>query len=281
MPDRLGLVWRLRDSVSAAAPGKDNEDTWGAYGSLAWVIDGATPLGYTRQPDRPSPVREFAAGVSRALAQLAREADISTDLSFVLKQGVANEATVTDASHPPHAAVGLVCEDGSLLTYALLADVFVVVGRDASTVVVDGRMTPVNQEGNDALAAELARGLSFAEAQQRIQPLLIAQRRERMNRGRDDAYWTLTPDPDTALHAVQGSMPRPAGTPVLICSDGFARLVVDAGAYTWPELIDAAYTKGLAALVAELRELEDGDPADGDGFLRISCHDDATAVLLE
>jgi hypothetical protein len=274
-------MWKLLDCVSSAAPGRANEDAWGVCGSLAWVIDGATPLADTRRSGSPSVVQEFAMGVSRVLERLAPGVNESADLAFLLERGLADQPLPSDTPRPPNAAIGLVLEDGSRLSYALLADVFVVVGRDASCVIRDQRMAPVNREANEAVEAGLADGLSLEDAFERIQPLLIAQRTSRMNMGREDAYWTLTPDPKTARHAVRGVVPRTEGTPVLICSDGFARLVVDAGAYSWADLMDAAFSRGLEALLNELRELESKEPAHRNGFVRISRYDDATALLLE
>ncbi len=45
-----------------------------------------------------------------------------------------------------------------------------------------------------------------------------------------------------------------------------------------PQLEDARRSR-MAALVEELREREGRDPGEG-GFVRLSRHDDATAILL-
>ena len=67
---------------------------------------------------------------------------------------------------------------------------------------------------------------------------------------------------------------------LLLASDGFLALASDYGAYDAAGLIAAAKTKGLAAMGAELRAIEDGD-ANGDRFARFKKSDDATALLLE
>jgi hypothetical protein len=67
---------------------------------------------------------------------------------------------------------------------------------------------------------------------------------------------------------------------LLIASDGFLALATDYGAYDEMSLVTAAREKGLAALGAELRAIENAD-AMGEKFSRFKKSDDATALLLE
>jgi hypothetical protein len=71
----------------------------------------------------------------------------------------------------------------------------------------------------------------------------------------------------------------PAGTRVLLMTDGFLALVSDYERYDVPSLLAAAESKGLAALGQELREIERND-ADGARYPRFKTHDDATALLF-
>ena len=108
-----------------------------------------------------------------------------------------------------------------------------------------------------------------------IEPLLRAAR-NRINSGRN---WLFSPDPRAAGHVTHRTATLGDGALLLIASDGFLALTTDYGAYDMPGLMAAAKSKGLAALGAELRAIEETDPL-GEKFSRFKKSDDATAVLL-
>ncbi len=74
------------------------------------------------------------------------------------------------------------------------------------------------------------------------------------------------------------AIPLERGARLLLATDGFARLYEVFDAYSEATLLDAAFEKGLAALIKELRTLEDRDAA-CDKAPRLKPRDDATAVL--
>jgi hypothetical protein len=63
-----------------------------------------------------------------------------------------------------------------------------------------------------------------------------------------------------------------------LATDGFTRLYETFSVYSEESLLDAAFQKGLAALVDELRQLERSDAA-CERFPRVKPYDDTTAVL--
>lgn len=65
-------------------------------------------------------------------------------------------------------------------------------------------------------------------------------------------------------------------TTLLLCTDGFARLVKPYGIHTWRSLVEAASTNGLADTMRALREHEKTIKG-GDHFKR---SDDACAILV-
>jgi len=89
----------------------------------------------------------------------------------------------------------------------------------------------------------------------------------------------LTPDVRAAGHVLRHHLSLQKDALLLIASDGFLALVSDYGVYDMQGLMAAASTKGLGALGAELRAIEDQDPL-GEKFPRFKKSDDATAVLL-
>ena len=90
-------------------------------------------------------------------------------------------------------------------------------------------------------------------------------------------YGMLAPDPACAerLHV---EAPVAGAAIALVMSDGFYALAGDYERYDDAALLKAAESKGLEALYAELRAIEDEDP-DGRKFPRFKKSDDATAVL--
>lgn len=95
-----------------------------------------------------------------------------------------------------------------------------------------------------------------------------------------DGYWVFGVQPEAADHIVHQSCDAPAGTKVLVMTDGFYRLVSPYGRYTDEGLIDAVLEHGLGALMRELREME-ASPEDDAKIGRFKTSDDATALLIE
>jgi hypothetical protein len=100
--------------------------------------------------------------------------------------------------------------------------------------------------------------------------------RNRVNTGDE---WLYAPDARCAEHAKQAHVTLPAGSRLLLASDGFLALASDYDRYTPETLFTACEQRGLAALAAELRAIETSDP-DGLKFPRFKRSDDATALLL-
>ena len=101
--------------------------------------------------------------------------------------------------------------------------------------------------------------------------------RNRINSGNS---WLFSPDAKAASHVARRIMKLAPGATLLLASDGFLALASDYGAYSADRLMEAALSKGLAALGEELRAIE-ADDAQGAKFPRFKASDDATALLLE
>ena len=109
-----------------------------------------------------------------------------------------------------------------------------------------------------------------------IEPLLRAAR-NRINSG---SNWLFSPDARAAKHVARRTAALAEGARLLLASDGFLALVSDYDAYDIAGLMQAASSKGLAALGEELRAIEKSDAA-GTRFFRFKASDDATALLLQ
>ena len=107
----------------------------------------------------------------------------------------------------------------------------------------------------------------------------LSELRATRNRINGGDNWLFTPEPKAGAHAGRRVMKAAAGTHLLLASDGFLALASDYGAYGPDSLMTAALDKGLAALGAQLRAIEDAD-AGGDRFARFKKSDDCTALVL-
>ena len=111
-------------------------------------------------------------------------------------------------------------------------------------------------------------------------PEFLTELRASRNRINSGNHWLFSPDVKAASHVSRRLMKVQPGSEILLLTDGFLALASDYGAYSADSLMAAAQGKGLAALGAELRAIEAGDPG-GDRFPRFKTSDDATALLLK
>lgn len=115
-----------------------------------------------------------------------------------------------------------------------------------------------------------------AERHGRLGPTIKAHREQR---NRLPGYDVLDLDAGGADRLEQRRFDAAEVRDLLMLSDGFYRLVDTLDRYTDGSLFDAVGERGLASLLAELRELERDDP-ECTRYLRFKTHDDATALWL-
>lgn len=97
-----------------------------------------------------------------------------------------------------------------------------------------------------------------------------------MTSGDAESVFSGYPDRLLRPHTVEGVW-RDAEL-ILLCTDGFARLVTDYGRYDqWIDLVADAEERGLAYLEKLVRDVESGPP---DGVVRFQRADDVAAILL-
>jgi hypothetical protein len=274
-------------------PAKPNEDALAHLERAAVVLDGATPLGPSLLPG-PSDAAWIAQfGVRRLAAHLKdgdapqealRHALADAEKSF---SGLSREP-IREKWQTPCASMMLVAElgpprDGRKEKQETKIQ-FLWFG-DCSAIIAHGEEIEIIGETLEKRQAEAARAKLVAQAanisatagvnRPQIEPLLRAGR-NRINTGRN---WLFSPDVRAAGHVSQQVKTLPEGALLLIASDGFLTLTSDYGAYTAANLMAAAKAKGLAALGAQLRTIEENDPM-GEKFPRFKKSDDATALLL-
>jgi hypothetical protein len=312
----LELLDQLSLPGDAAKP---NEDALAHLDHAALVLDGATPLGPSLLPGPSDAAWIAQFGARRLAAHLRdgdapqdalKQALADAEKSFTgltrepirekWQTPCASMMMVAELGHapsPPRAqstlAVGQGSQPGEPSAVAGsrasegqrgIKIEFLWFGDCAAIIEQNGKIEIVG-EALEKRQAEAARARMVARAanmsataginRPQIEPLLRAAR-NRINSGRN---WLFSPDTRAAGHVSRHVMTLSRDARVLIASDGFLALVSDYGAYGMEELMAAVSTKGLAALGAQLRAIEDADPL-GEKFPRFKKSDDATAVLL-
>ena len=274
---------RLLDSLTLPGDAaKPNEDSFAQGGRAALVMDGATMLGDPLMPGSSDAAWIATFGARRLLAHLRaqepkkalRAAMADAEKSFNALRLRAMEAQW----QIPCASVMLVAETQKGLEFLWLGDCGAILAQGDAVGVIGETIAKRTEESSRARRIANEKNVSSAAPGVRAQFLEhLRAVRSRVNSG---DTWLFSPDKRAAAHAQRRIVKAAAGSLLLLASDGFLALAADYGAYDAAGLIAAAKTKGLAALGAELRAIENDD-ANGDRFARFKKSDDATALLLE
>lgn len=258
----------------------DDRYAFDEAGGWACVIDGATDVG---------PVRIFSAAESDA-ARYAEifAAEITTNpadpreipqawfarLLPKLRAAVEREMKIPLkdaplASYPTAAATWVRVRKG-MIEGATLGDSIAIVRTP------DGQVTVFGEPGKPADEQKRAQTVMAMAPEARLKWLQDVRAIHNTPKG----YWVFGVQPEASVHIAHQSTAAPAGTRVLVMTDGFYRLVTPYGRYTDAELIAAANERGLGALMNELRGME-ASPEDDAKIGRFKTSDDATALLIE
>jgi len=267
----------LLDALSVAGDrAGQNDDAFGVAAGAAWVIDGATDLHDAPLSPRASDAAWIAetlnawlttrsGGAGEQAAALVRAASEAARSAFA---AFADPAT-TARWQLPVAAMLLARETGDGLEIADLGDCRAFTGGEAH----GGRARGKDEERQDAAAHAVGAGGARYRSDA-ARALLRAQRA-----AQNAAYGVFGIEPACAEFVRVRRIALPRGGHVLLATDGFAALVDVYEAYDAATLLEAARTRGLTALAAELRAIESAD-GDGARHPRWKRSDDATAVLL-
>jgi hypothetical protein len=271
---------RVIDSVNDPGRGRDSEDRIGCdpQRGLAWVIDGATDVCAARLfPAAPSDAFWFAGQADRMLRGGAdgsvsdRVAALIAGLSNAVARETAGPVSAVPPGDMPSAALTLLdwAQATGTLSFGGFADCTALIRRPGQAVVAPPKRVRTHDE-----QAQARRLLSDGS------DIGATLRRQRAMMNRPDGYWVLSVHSEAMAGLDTHAMAAEPGTRVLLCTDGFYRLVEMYGLYDDAGLFDAAEREGLAALIARLRGFE-ADAADDIRFGRFKTSDDAAALLVE
>jgi hypothetical protein len=261
-------------ATTPGMPDRSNDDFVAATTDAAVLLDGVgTPVGSTSGCLHG--VAWFVGQLGTALlARLAGtdKADLAACLAEAIAYVRALHQGTCDLSHPgtPSATVLAVKETAATLDYLVLADSVLAVNHDGEVhVLTDTREAEVGRELRrhmDSLASDSSE--HAAAHRQYVERL-------RAFRNRPGGFWVASAEPEAASKALTGSIPHAGVQAAALLSDGASRLADRFRLATWAEVFKTLDTSGPDALLRQVREAEDSDPA-GRRWPRGKLHDDAT-----
>jgi len=279
------MRFEVLDSLSLPGdPGKPNEDAFAAEPGAAVVFDGATMVSEPLMPGRSDAAWIAQFGARRLMAHLQEGDAPRTALRHALTDaersfaGLRRRAPREQYEYPFASMMLAVPGDGGFdaLWYGDCAAIVLEPGGGCG--LLGEALLKRAHEAQRARSLGQEMGVAPAAALSRAEflPRLRAARNKVNTPGGD---WLFSPEAKTSEHVKRARLAPPPGTLILLCTDGFLALTGDFGAMATSALVEAARDRGLQALGAELRAIEDADP-EGRKFPRFKRSDDATAVLL-
>jgi serine/threonine protein phosphatase PrpC len=279
------MKFELLDSLSLPGnPGNPNDDALAHNDIAAVVFDGATGLGENLMPGASDAAWLATFGSRRLMAHLS-DGDAPKDAVRAAMEDAQKSYQALRKREPkeryeiPYASLMLACATSHGAIMLWFGDCAALVKRaDTPVEIVGVAFDSRTLESSRVAKLAAKHGLSPAAGINRPE-YMDALRKARNYANTEKGHWTFAPDPSIADHASEQKIIAPAGTVLLLCTDGFLALASDYGRYDPQTLVDAAQTKGLKALGEELRATEAGDP-DGTKYPRFKTSDDATALLV-
>jgi len=279
------MAFEILDSLSLPGnPEKPNDDAFAHFERAAVVLDGATGLGEPLLPGESDAAWIARFGANRLIAHLKEGATAQSAVKYALTDAERSfkglqRRPPAETYEIPFAAMMLAVESAGGFDALWFGDCAALVKRgDEPAILIGEAFAKKSSESSYAAKLAARTGLPPAAGVNRPEFLgALRKARDRLNTA--EGSWSFGPDARAADHVQMKRVAAPSGTFVLIASDGFLALVGDYARYSEDGLMEAAQTKGLAALGEELREIEEVDPV-GEKFPRFKKSDDATALLL-
>lgn len=271
---------KIIDQVSSAGGDRVNEDRFGYAGGLAWVLDGATDLERDTFLPGASDVLWLVDRVGELLTEhgCADDEDDPVRLLRALSRRIGTE--MADLGFPadrihPTCSVGLLVATRGELRMARIGDPSCVATGPAGPAELSTGF--FGRREAEAVARGGVGGLDDEENRRGI-----VRRRQQYIEGVVEES-VFSGHPRAGLRIRTSTLRAEHFEHVVLCTDGFARAVVDYRLYSdWPGLVASALADGLASMLDRIRDHEN-NPPEGSGGAR-STHfkksDDVTALLI-
>jgi serine/threonine protein phosphatase PrpC len=261
-----------------------NDDCWGSVAGAVWILDGATGLSKKRLlPSASSDAQWFV----RAVDQELRNADWSAATEILLRSAMQQvyrkfcdeSRGSSEQALWPFSSFALVRVLGSSIEFVNLGDCRILwTSSDAKAVKSFGWSRVTELDGN--VVQEINRlhreGTTDNEVVwQTISPIIQANRALKNQPG---GYWILDVAGEGLGHLQRMELRPSEVDRVLLCTDGYYRLVDTYRTRSEETLLKDSMELGIAGTIRSIREIELADDRCL-SFPRIKPSDDATAVL--
>ncbi|MGA4727716.1 protein phosphatase 2C domain-containing protein [Micromonospora taraxaci] len=262
---------KLGEAVTSAGGMRANEDRVGHRGTLAWVIDGATDLYDDTALPAGSDVQWLVDSIGERLTRAGAD-DYRGSAAALLTSIAADVASEQAALSfpagrvPPACSIAVCVDQGVGYDLARIGD---------ATAVVDGVRPVALSTGyfDRREAAAVATNESEAD---RVIAAMHQRRLHTMTSGDVESVFSGHPNRQLRPHTACGEWTHTDC--ILLCTDGFARLITDYGIYrSWEQVISDARDRGLHYLEKLIRDAESEPGGSGGRFKRA---DDIAALLL-
>ena len=251
-------------------PIKD-EDAHVVIDHYAAVTDGATSLGPS--DITPAQLAAYAAHRVGEISEPSLRTAVRVMLSEFREINAGNEA--------PHAAAVWARRRGDFLEIGSLSDCMGIVQlRDGSVQATkpSRKHATIDDAAARQILQHMREGASFEDARSAAQAILTTNRQLANRR---EGYWVAGIEPEASRHLSMLKVRIEEISSLLLCSDGFTRLISPFRAVPTPAaLLHWSQKRGLVRLGEILRDLENA-PGSVLAAPRTSIHDDVTAVLLQ
>jgi hypothetical protein len=277
----LRAVWKDDMEISIATqPGsttRPNEDFVAAYTAAAVVLDGLTAppeLGTGCRHGTPWYVRWLGARIIEGIST-SPSAGLQEILSDAITEVAKSHADTCDLEHPgtPSSTVAIMRERSDSVDYLVLFDSVIVLELGAELAVLsDDRIAAFAQSERVATRQHAIGSAEHAEA---VRQLVAAERR---HRNQPEGYWVAGATPESARHAIVGSVKRDDVVRAALLTDGASCLADAYAMCDWSGLLDLLDQRGPAELIAQVRKAEESDPR-GMRWPRYKQSDDASVAF--
>lgn len=242
------------DEVVAPGGHGFNEDRLGHRDDLAWVIDGATSVEDAAFLPAATDVQWLVDSLGRRFAELPPAPGFANATALIehvatgIEHDIAGLGFPDDRVHPT-CSLGLLIDRGATFELARVGDATCVAVGDGGVVEVSTDF--FSRREADAVADAAGGGLDRVDVRAKL-----LSRRDGYIRGTGTES-VFSGHPARGIRDHGRTVDWHGIDHVLLCTDGFARAVVDYGLRPdWSSLVAAAVKHGLANLVAEIREFE-------------------------
>jgi hypothetical protein len=259
-----------------ARPDQANEDFIAATSDAVVLLDGAgVPVG--SESGCIHGVAWFTRRLGAALLSrltTTADGDLMQCLTASIREVRALHVDTCDLAHPgtPSATVVALRVREQVLDYLVLADSVLVLDlREGLRAVSDDREARFSRLFRGRMDALPNGTPEHDEAHREYVEQLYA------HRNRPGGFWVASSEPDSAQHALTGSVPRAQVRAAALLSDGASRLVDRFGLATWEDALKVLDTLGPGELLRKVREAENSDLT-GSRWPRGKAFDDATVA---